>query len=229
MTPFDRARRQMVERQISDRGVRDPLVLAAMGKVPREAFVSKGFSEDAYDDKPLPIGDGQTISQPFIVAFMVEALALKGGEKVLEVGAGSGYAAAVLSEIAGEVHAIERIESLAEKAAQNLKAAGYESVHILHADGTRGWAEHAPFDAILVSAGSPNVPETLKDQLAPGGRMVIPVGDSFAGQDLIRITRRETGRYDHETLADVRFVPLIGGEAWLSEDEDGEEKTANAD
>ncbi|MEM8837446.1 MAG: protein-L-isoaspartate(D-aspartate) O-methyltransferase [Pseudomonadota bacterium] len=229
MTPFDRARRHMVERQISDRGVRDPLVLAAMRKVPREALVSKGFSEDAYADRPLPIGDGQTISQPFIVALMVESLALKGGEKVLEVGAGSGYAAAVLSEIAGEVYAIERIGTLAKKAARNLKAAGYGNVHVLHGDGTRGWADHAPFDAILVSAGSPGVPETLKDQLAPGGRMVIPVGDSLAGQDLIRITRRETGRYDYEVLADVRFVPLIGGEAGLSEDEDGEEKTANAD
>jgi protein-L-isoaspartate(D-aspartate) O-methyltransferase len=166
----------------------------------------------------LPIDAEQTISQPYIVAFMVEALGLVGGEKVLEIGAGSGYAAAVLAEIAGEVYAIERIGQLAEKAAANLNHAGYRNVHVLHDDGTRGWEEEAPFDAILVSAGAPEVPEALKHQLAPGGRLVIPIGRDRFAQELIRITRGERAQFDREDLADVRFVPLIGEQGWEIDD-----------
>ena len=214
MSEFANQRERMVAQQIHARGVRDERVLEAMRKVPREAFVPQDVRELAYTDMPLPIAEGQTISQPYIVAFMIEALALQGGEKILEVGAGSGYAAAVLAEIAGEVYAIERIGQLAEKAASHLMDQGYKNVHVLHADGTRGWDEHAPFDAILVSAGGPVVPESLKSQLAVGGRMVVPVGSVSRGQELIRITRREGGQFDREDLADVRFVPLIGEEGW---------------
>lgn len=211
-------RMKMVAEQIQSRGVRDSLVLAAMGKVHREAFVPERLREVAYEDRPLPIAADQTISQPYIVAYMVEALALKGGEKVLEIGAGSGYAAAVLAEIAGEVYTVERIGQLAEKAASTLMDQGYDNVHVIHADGTRGWDEHAPFDAILVSAGAPSVPESLKAQLATGGRMVVPVGENITAQELIRITRRENGQFDREDLADVRFVPLIGEEGWEAAD-----------
>lgn len=204
----------MVAEQIAARGVRDELVLDAMRKVPRELFVPPEGQELAYFDMPLAIGSGQTISQPYIVAFMLEALALKGGEKVLEIGAGSGYAAAVLAEIAGEVYAIERVRELAVAAAARLRDAGYDNVHILHADGTRGWVEQAPFDAILVSAGAPIVPENLKSQLELGGRMVVPVGSSQRAQELLRITNRGNGQFDREELADVRFVPLIGEQGW---------------
>jgi len=159
---------------------------------------------------PLPIGSGQTISQPFIVAFMIEALVLEGGERVLEIGAGSGYAAAVLAEIAGEVYAIERIGQLAKNAAINLQNAGYHNVHIKHADGTLGWAEMAPFDAILVSASAPSVPAKLKAQLKIGGRLVMPVGSAYA-QQLVRIKRKSETAFAEEDLADVRFVPLIEG------------------
>lgn len=214
MTDHKTGRSRMVEEQIHARGVRDSLVLAAMGKVHREAFVPERLRESAYDDRPLPIAADQTISQPYIVAYMVEALALKGGEKVLEIGAGSGYAAAVLAEIAGDVYTVERIGQLAEKAASTLMDQGYANVHVIHADGTRGWDEYAPFDAILVSAGAPSVPESLKAQLATGGRMVVPVGENITAQELIRITRRENGQFDREDLADVRFVPLIGAEGW---------------
>ena len=214
MSDLRRQRERMVASQIRARGVRDPLVLQAMSRVPREKFVPAFLADQAYRDCPLPIEDGQTISQPYIVAFMIEALALKGYEKVLEIGAGSGYAAAVLAEIADHVYAIERIGQLADKAAARLADAGYENVHVLHSDGTKGWIEHAPFDAILVSAGAPEVPETLLNQLGPDGRMVVPVGRDQYGQELIRITRRERGQFDREDLADVRFVPLIGEEGW---------------
>jgi protein-L-isoaspartate(D-aspartate) O-methyltransferase len=211
---FDKQRLRMVADQIAARGVRDKRVLEAMQNVPREAFVPVEARDLAYYDRPLEIGSGQTISQPYIVAFMIEALALKGGEKVLEIGAGSGYAAAVLAEIAGEVFAIERIPELAEAAATRLREAGYENVHILQADGTRGWVEQAPFDAILVSAGAPVVPESLMSQLAVGGRMVVPVGSSQRAQELLRITNHGDGEYETTDLADVRFVPLIGEQGW---------------
>ncbi|WP_136656764.1 protein-L-isoaspartate(D-aspartate) O-methyltransferase [Nitratireductor sp. XY-223] len=214
MTDFDAQRRRMVAEQIRGRGVRDELVLSAMEKVRREAFVAEQFGFLAYEDSPLPIGEGQTISQPYMVAFMIEALALKGGERVLEIGAGSGYAAALLAEIAGEVYAIERIGQLAERAASIIASQGYGNVHVLHADGTRGWDAHAPFDAILVSAGAPDIPATLKGQLAAGGRLVVPVGGHRRAQELIRLTRRTDTQFEREVLADVRFVPLIGEEGW---------------
>jgi protein-L-isoaspartate(D-aspartate) O-methyltransferase len=220
MVDFVKQREQMVMRQILARGVRDQKVLQAMGKVRREAFLPVNVHELAYCDSPLPIAAGQTISQPYIVAYMVEALALKGGEKVLEIGAGSGYAAAVLAEIAGEVYSIERIAELAESATAHLADEGCDNVHILNADGTTGWAEHAPFDAILVSAGAPIVPEILKNQLAVGGHLIVPVGADKRAQELIRITRRERDQFDLEYLADVRFVPLIGKQGW--EEEQGE-------
>lgn len=214
MPSFERLRELMVSSQIEARGVRDRRLLDAMRKVPRELFLPAHLRDRAYEDSPLPIAAGQTISQPYIVAFMIEALALAGGEKVLEVGAGSGYAAAVLAEIAGDVYTIERISQLAEKAASHLMDAGYENVHVLNADGTRGWIEEAPFDAILVSAGAPYVPESLKSQLAKGGRLIVPVGTNQRAQELVRITRREKGQFDREDLADVRFVPLIGEQGW---------------
>ena len=218
MTKSEQDRKRMVAEQIHARGVRDAQVLKAMGRVRREAFVPEQSRKLAYADRPLQIAEGQTISQPYIVAYMVEALALKGGEKVLEIGAGSGYAAAVLAEIASEVYTIERIGQLAEKAASHLIDEGYDNVHVLHSDGTRGWDEHAPFDAILVSAGAPEIPETLKSQLTTGGRMVVPVGSDYRAQELVRITRREKGQFDREDLADVRFVPLIGEEGWGEEE-----------
>jgi len=214
MIDFAKQRLRMVKEQVEARGVRDAKVLEALSKVRREAFVPANVRDLVYRDMPLPIAAGQTISQPYIVAYMIEALALKGGERVLEIGAGSGYAAAVLAEIAAEVYTIERIDQLAEKAATHLIDEGYHNVHVRHGDGTRGWAEKAPFDAILVSAGAPEIPETLKKQLTVGGRMVVPVGSHVSAQELIRITRREDGEFDREDLADVRFVPLIGEEGW---------------
>lgn len=209
---------RFISEQIRGRGVRDQRVLAAMRKVQRELFVPPNLREAAYEDRPLSIGAGQTISQPYIVAFMVEALALRGGEKVMEVGAGSGYAAAVLAEIAGEVFTIERIGQLAERAAAALADAGYRNVHVRHADGTEGWAEHAPFDAILVSAGAPDIPKSLMRQLVIGGRLVVPVGPDPRAQELVRITRLDEDEFEQEDLADVRFVPLIGKEGWETKD-----------
>ena len=214
MTDFSEQRKQMVIQHVYARGIRDPLVLAAMSDIPRELFVPEELKAIAYEDSPLPIAGGQTISQPYIVAYMAEALALHGGEKVLEIGAGSGYAAAILSRIASEVYAIERIEELAETARRNLRAAGIGNVHIIHDDGSKGLPDHAPYDAILVSAGAPEIPESLKRQLAVGGRLVIPVGADPRVQELVRITRRDETRFDREDLADVRFVPLIGEEGW---------------
>ena len=204
----------MVDRQIAARGVRSKLVLNAMRSVPREAFLPEKLHEFAYEDSPLPIAEEQTISQPYIVAMMVEALALHGGEKVLEIGTGSGYAAAVLAQIAGNVYTVERIGQLAEKSAAKLTELGIQNVHVLHADGTRGWSEHAPYDAIVVAAGGPEVPESLKAQLKVGGRLVIPVGVDQRGQELVRVTRVSEDRYVREDIADVRFVPLLGAEGW---------------
>lgn len=211
---FARLRSEMVRDAIVARGVRSQLVLDAMGKVPREAFLPANMREFAYEDSPLPIPEQQTISQPYIVAFMTEALDLHGGERVLEIGTGSGYAAAVLGEIAGDVYTIERIGQLAEKAASVLSDLGYENVHVRHGDGTKGWPEHAPYDGIIVAAGGPKIPESLKEQLKVGGRLVIPVGTDPSIQELVRITRISTDEYRREDLADVRFVPLIGQEGW---------------
>ena len=211
---FALLREEMVEHNIAARGVRDELVLEAMRKVPRELFLPKNLREFAYEDSPLPIAGEQTISQPYIVAFMAEALMLRGGEKVLEIGAGSGYAAAVLSEIAANVYTVERLGQLADKAAATLADLGYDNVHVLHGDGTKGWPEHAPYDAIVVAAGGPQVPESLKEQLKIGGRLVIPVGADQRAQELVRATRISTSEYLSEDIADVRFVPLIGEEGW---------------
>ncbi len=215
---FKKLRADMVEKTIFGRGVRSEPVLDAMRSVPRECFLPANLREFAYEDAPLPIEEGQTISQPYIVAFMTEALALRGGEAVLEIGTGSGYAAAVLSTIAANVYTVERHRPLAEKAAATLADLGYDNVHVLHADGTRGWPEHAPFDAIVVAAGGPTVPESLKSQLKIGGRLVMPVGTDQRAQELVRVTRTGQSEYRREDLADVRFVPLLGEEGWAPEE-----------
>ncbi len=219
MTAIDFAalRDEMVRRQIAARGVRDRPVLEAMRTVPREAFVPERLAELAYDDTPLPIGEEQTISQPYVVALMAEALELGPADKVLEIGAGSGYAAAVLSRIAREVRAVERHEVLARQAQARMERLGYSNVHILHGDGTLGWPEHAPYDAIVVAAGGPEVPRALLDQLAGGGRLVIPIGPDPRTQSLVRVRRRADGSYVREDLGAVRFVPLIGAQGWSEE------------
>ncbi len=213
---FSQRRKAMVESHIAGRGIQSQLVLEAMQAVPREAFLPEHLREFAYQDAPLPIAEGQTISQPYIVALMTEALALKGGEKVLEIGTGSGYAAAVLARIAKDVYTVERIGQLAEKAATALSGLGCRNVHVKHADGTRGWADHAPYDAIVVAAGGPEVPESLKAQLKIGGRLVIPVGADRRVQELVRVTRLTELQYQTEDIADVRFVPLVGAEGWAA-------------
>lgn len=207
-------REDMVRYQIAARGVRSEPVLDAMRTVPREEFLPENLREFAYEDSPLPIAAGQTISQPYIVAFMAEALNLQGGEKVLEIGAGSGYAAAILAQIAARVFSIERIQELAQGAAATLARLGYDNVVIRHADGTRGWPEEAPFDAIVVAAGGPEVPESLKQQMKIGGRLIIPIGRTPEIQELVRVTRVSEEEFDMEDLADVRFVPLVGEEGW---------------
>ncbi len=216
MADFKNMRERMVQQQIAGRGIKSDAVLEAMRKVPRERFLPIGDGVFAYDDSPLPIGEGQTISQPYIVAYMVEGLGLVGGEKVLEIGTGCGYAAAVLAEIAGEVYTIERIESLAAMARRSLDALGYGNVSVRCGDGTLGWPEQSPFDGILVSAGAPDVPETLKHQLRIGGRLVIPVGYGQSYQQLVRVTRVEENEWTSEDLIAVRFVPLVGKEGWPS-------------
>ena len=213
---FAERREAMVTHALVSRGIRSELVLGAMRSVPREAFLPPAMAEFAYEDTPLPIAAGQTISQPYIVALMLEALDLQGGEKVLEVGTGSGYAAAALARIAKDVYTIERVGQLAEKAASTLAELGIVNAHVRHADGTHGWAEHAPYDAIVVAAGGPIVPEALKRQLRIGGRLVMPVGKNQRVQELVRVTRVSHDEYESEELADVRFVPLIGAEGWPS-------------
>ena len=210
----EKIRERMVREQIAARGVLDPRVLAAMRRVPREKFLRESLEEFAYQDTPLPIESDQTISQPFVVAYMTECLRLKGGEKVLEIGTGSGYAAAVLGEIAADVYTVERYANLAESAAERLSRLGYANVHVLHGDGTLGWPEHAPYDAILVAAGGPEVPPSLRHQLAIGGRLVIPVGPTARSQQIVRITRIAEHRFEEDELIAVAFVPLIGQEGW---------------
>jgi protein-L-isoaspartate(D-aspartate) O-methyltransferase len=214
---FETLRQEMVDRQIAARGVRDRRVLEALRTVPREAFLPERLAEFAYDDTPLPIGQEQTISQPYVVALMAEALELNVGDKVLEIGAGSGYAAAVLSRIAREVWTIERHESLAREARERMARLGYSNVHVIHGDGTLGWPEHAPYDAIVVAAGGPEVPQALLDQLASGGRLVIPIGPEPRTQSLVRVRRRPDGTHVREDLGGVRFVPLIGAQGWREE------------
>lgn len=210
MLDYAYARHLMVERHLARRGIADPRVLKAMETVPREAFVEEGFEEFAYEDSPLPIAEGQTISQPYIVARMAEAAQIDAADNVLEVGAGSGYAAAVLSHLARQVSAIEWHAVLAEKAAERLAALGRRNVEVRTGDGTGGWPEKAPFDAILVSAGGPAAPPALKEQLEIGGRLIIPIGRHEHAQRLTRITRLAADRYEEEDLGGVVFVPLIG-------------------
>jgi protein-L-isoaspartate(D-aspartate) O-methyltransferase len=214
MADLREARRRMVAHQIQERGVRSPLVARAMREVPREEFMSEEMREFAYADSPLPIGEGQTISQPYIVAYMTEALELEGGERVLEVGTGSGYAAAVLSRIANDVYTIERHPSLARSAKKILQKLGYDNVRVIEGDGTTGWPEAAPYDAIVVAAGGIEVPAALRSQLALGGRLVIPVGPTPREQRLVRVTRVDQDDFEEEELLPVRFVPLIGEQGW---------------
>lgn len=211
---FQTLRNEMVDRQIAARGVREPRVLEALRTVPRETFVPERLAEFAYDDTPLPIGEAQTISQPYVVALMAEALELRPWDKVLEIGAGSGYAAAVLTRIAREVYAVERHESLAREARARMERLGYTNVHIHHGDGTLGWPEHAPYDGIVVAAGGPEVPQALLAQLAEDGRLVIPIGPDVRSQSLVRVRRRPDGSNAREDLGGVRFVPLIGAQGW---------------
>jgi protein-L-isoaspartate(D-aspartate) O-methyltransferase len=214
MPDYGRARERMVDTQIARRGVRDARVLEAIRQVPREEFVDPGFEEFAYDDGPLPIGANQTISQPYMVALMIEAAGLQPSDRVLEVGAGSGYAAAVMSRIAARVYAIERHAQLVAAAKRRLQKLGYENVELRVGDGTRGWPEAAPFDAILVAAGGPEVPMTLKEELAIGGRLIIPVGLQQFHQTLRKVTRLSETQYEEEDLGGVAFVPLIGEQGW---------------
>ncbi len=219
MIAFIEQRRRLVEHQIRRRGVSDPRVLAAVGAVPRESFLPPELAEFAYLDRALPIEKGQTISQPYIVALMSEALELKPRDRVLEVGTGSGYAAAILGKLAAEVYTIERHAELAEQAASRLREQGFDNVHVRHGDGTLGWAEHAPYDAIVVAAGGPEVPRPLLDQLTVGGRLVIPLGDVKTVQKLVRVTRTSHDAFEQEDLCDVQFVPLVGVAGWQEEEQ----------
>ncbi len=214
---FDALREFMVHTQLIPRGIRDERVLAAMRKVPRHLFVSESSRHRAYDDMALSIGEGQTISQPYMVAVMTELLELKGDEKVLEIGTGSGYQAAILAELSKQVFSIERIPALAARAEERLRALGYDAVRIKVSDGTLGWIDEAPFDRIIVTAGAPKVPDPLKEQLAEDGILVAPVGDRFS-QQLLRIVKKDgTFREEFHTLC--VFVPLIGEHGWKSAEE----------
>jgi len=214
MTDFAREREAMVERQLKRRGIVEQRILDAFLSVPREAFVSAEYAHLAYGDHPLPIEAGQTISQPYIVALMIEAAEIEPGDKVLEVGSGSGYAAAVISRIAGEVVGIERQHDLVGVARERLERLGYSNVRIVEGDGTRGCPAEAPFDAILAAASGSHIPAPLVDQLKPGGTIVMPVGSPGWVQKLVKATKRDDGTLQQADLGGVRFVPLIGEEGW---------------
>lgn len=213
---FDIARKRMVETQIVARGISDKRVIDAMLKVPRHAFVEEAMSAQAYSDSALPIGEKQTISQPYMVALMTETLQLTGVEKVLEIGTGSGYQAAILATVASRVYTIERIRSLALKARKALDSLGLLNVNLKIGDGSVGWEEEAPFDAIMVTAGAPSIPQALVDQLGVGGRLVIPVGNQLE-QTLVRVTKKDDGSIVREELIDCRFVKLVGQFGWVRE------------
>jgi protein-L-isoaspartate(D-aspartate) O-methyltransferase len=214
MRNFNVLRNIMVKEQLEGRGIRDPAVLAALQEVPREEFVPADLVGHAYDDSPLPIGEGQTISQPYMVAYMAEALELVRADCVLEIGTGSGYAAAVLSRLVAEVHTVERIAALASTARERLGSLGYANVCVHLGDGSLGWPEHAPYNAIVVTAGAPQVPQPLLEQLAVGGRLVIPVGNHPRLQTLVRVRRVGEDDYRYESHFGVMFVPLIGVAGW---------------
>jgi protein-L-isoaspartate(D-aspartate) O-methyltransferase len=214
---YPQAREQMVRQQLERRGIASPAVLNAMRAVPREAFVASHLAPHAYEDRPLPIEANQTISQPFIVAAMIEAAELKPEDRVLEIGAGSGYAAAVISRVVARVYAIERHTELVQRATARLNALGYDNIELRAGDGTEGWPDKAPFDAIIASAGGPFVPQALKEQLEIGGRLIIPVGDTRHDQRLIKITRQSATLLEEEDLGGVAFVPLIGAHGWKDE------------
>ncbi|MFN3726178.1 MAG: protein-L-isoaspartate(D-aspartate) O-methyltransferase [Allosphingosinicella sp.] len=218
MPDFAALRERMVVEQIAGRGLIDARLLDAFREVPREFFVAPDFAVEAYDDKPLPIEAGQTISQPYIVAFMIDAARVRPGQRVLEVGAGSGYAAALLGRIADEVVAIERHPELARLARERMERLGYRNVRIVEGDGTLGFAEAAPYGAILAAAAGRHVPEALLDQLAEGGILVMPLGSPGGAQRLVRV-RRRGGRFEREEMDAVRFVPLIGEQGWPEERE----------
>ncbi len=205
-------RERMVKTQLIPRGIRDKDVLKVMGRIPRHLFVDKDSRHEAYNDHPLPIGYNQTISQPYMVALMTQELELTGTEKTLEIGTGSGYQTAILAELSREVYTIERVVPLLEKAKSLLQSLGYENIFFKAFDGTLGWEEHAPFDAIIVTAGAPKIPQPLMDQLADGGRLVIPVGDRLT-QELIRVTR-QGDEFKRKNLGGCRFVDLIGVHGW---------------
>lgn len=212
MTDFTKLREQMVSRQIQARGIDDPALLAALRSVPREMFVSPDQADAAYGDYPLPIEAGQTISQPYIVALMIDAAEIGTDDHVLEIGAGSGYAAAVTGQIAKSVLGIERHHELAELAATRMRNLGYDKVRIVEGDGSRGWPTEAPFDAILAAASGSHVPQALIDQIKPGGRLVMPLGGRWSIQSLVKLTKRNDGTIEREELGAVRFVPLIEAE-----------------
>lgn len=206
------ARERMVKNQLIPRGITDRRVLEAMRKIPRHLFVEEALQGEAYNDHPLPIGHKQTISQPYIVALMTQALDLKGDEKTLEVGTGSGYQTAILAELSEKVYTIERIRPLMENARKLLAELGYANILFKAFDGTLGWKEYAPYDAIIVTAGAPRIPEPLLEQMADGGRMVIPIGDRYS-QDLIKVVRKKDD-YRQENLGGCRFVDLVGVHGW---------------
>ena len=214
MTDFAREREAMIERQLKHRGITEPMILDAFREVPREAFIAGNNVHLAYGDHPLPIEAGQTISQPYIVALMIQAAGIGLRDKVLEVGAGSGYAAAVISRIAGKVIGIERQHELVEVARERLQRLGYDNVEIVEGDGTKGWRDGAPYDAILAAASGSHVPRPLVEQLAPGGRIVMPIGDPGWVQQLVKVTKNDDGTLVQQNLGGVRFVPLIGEEGW---------------
>jgi len=211
---IDYRREIMIREHLMGRGIRNQAVIRAMREVPREAFIDESLAEQAYEDHPLPIAGGQTISQPYIVAYMTEALELQSSDRVLEIGTGSGYAAAILGRIVPTVHTVERLKGLAQSARQRLELLGYTNIVVHEGDGTLGWPEHAPYDAIVVTAGAPELPKPLLGQLAIGGRLVIPVGASHDLQVLVRVRRMAEGEYKREELCGVRFVPLIGAAGW---------------
>ncbi len=212
MINYENDRKRMVDEQIASRGVKDQRVLAVMRKVPRHEFLPEAIRGMAYGDHALPLGEGQTISQPYMVALMTELLGLHGTERVLEIGTGSGYQAALLAELCEKVYTVERVKMLADKARTTLDRLGYKSVAIKVYDGTYGWKDMAPFDAIMVTAGAPDIPAPLVEQLKEGGRMVIPVGERY-GQVLVKVTKTPEGIVTEKSIPCV-FVPLIGNHGW---------------